>query len=287
VHREAITHSQLQHPNIIPFLGIYHDSLNSPPLTIVPFWGRGSLSSMLSRQWPIPTAIFQCILIGITRGVGYLHSQNPPVIHGDLHPGNILLDDFGNPQICGFGTSRICCMLNKTRVARQESKRMRFMAPELITLKLQEINPTQKSDIFSLAMTFFNVWTGRPPFSEVTRDWEVLLGFAKGRRPKRTPQTMLSREMQPTLWKLLEKMWNQKPSKRPSIATVIERFKTMFTLAFPYPSPPEYSGGFGTLVYSLSRHNSYPPMTSELPQSLFSADSPEAECNNIFPAYVF
>lgn len=47
VHREAITHSQLDHPNILPFLGIFHEEEGSPPLTVLPFMTNGSLSELI------------------------------------------------------------------------------------------------------------------------------------------------------------------------------------------------------------------------------------------------
>jgi hypothetical protein len=40
VHREAITHAQLDHPNIIPFLGVYRENTEGPPMTVLPFIER-------------------------------------------------------------------------------------------------------------------------------------------------------------------------------------------------------------------------------------------------------
>jgi serine/threonine protein kinase len=50
IHREAITHSLLDHPNIIPFLGVYSEYTDTPPMVVLPFVERGSLSDLLLEK---------------------------------------------------------------------------------------------------------------------------------------------------------------------------------------------------------------------------------------------
>jgi serine/threonine protein kinase len=50
VHREAITHAQLDHPNIIPFLGVYRENTDGPPMTVLPFIERGSLGDVIDEE---------------------------------------------------------------------------------------------------------------------------------------------------------------------------------------------------------------------------------------------
>lgn len=108
VNREAITHSQLSHPNILPFLGTFYEALGSPPIIVSPFVEEGSLSDAI-RDYSITSVYFirvvspnpihlfipcnttlpllSCVqIIGISRGVAYLHSLNPPIVHGAIHP---------------------------------------------------------------------------------------------------------------------------------------------------------------------------------------------------------
>lgn len=47
VHREAITHSQLNHPNILAFLGIFHEDFGSPPIMVLPYIENGSASDLI------------------------------------------------------------------------------------------------------------------------------------------------------------------------------------------------------------------------------------------------
>ena len=47
IKREIIVHSQLQHPNVIPLLGIYRESASDPPMMIMPFMKKGSAPAFL------------------------------------------------------------------------------------------------------------------------------------------------------------------------------------------------------------------------------------------------
>ncbi|KAF8307628.1 kinase-like protein, partial [Clavulina sp. PMI_390] len=220
VHREAITHSQLDHPHIIPFLGIYHEGVDSPPITILPFMERGSLQDLLADSL-IGQNTLASILVGISSGVHYLHSRRPPIIHGDLHPGNVLLDSNGSPYLCDFGLSRIRHEITRTRTIIQEAGRLRFLAPELSTGWTQRFRTSFASDIFSLAMTFLNAWSGRIPFPELRNDLKVASNLRKGLRPSiPTSGVALAPELKQTLWALLNEMWTQNPANRPSSSDV-------------------------------------------------------------------
>ncbi|KAF8301391.1 kinase-like protein, partial [Clavulina sp. PMI_390] len=236
VHREAITHSQLIHPNILPFLGIYHQTAESPPITILPLMERGSLQDTLNGssidtdtfsrivspishhycQLTLRTYHWNTQLIGITSGVVYLHSRSPSIVHGDLHPGNILLDLAGNPYLCDFGLSRIRHEITRTRTMIQEAGRLRFLAPELSGGWSKRFRTSPASDIFSLAMTFYNAWGGRLPFHEVRNDIKVAGKYRKGLRPDHPSDAVaLAQTSKQPLWELLQEMWAQEPSSRP------------------------------------------------------------------------
>ncbi|KAF8301399.1 hypothetical protein DL93DRAFT_2160894 [Clavulina sp. PMI_390] len=228
VHREAITHSQLDHANIIPFLGIYHEGADSPPITILPLIERGSLQDLLAGP-PIDLEMFQRILTGISSGVVYLHSRRPSIIHGDLHPGNVLVDATGNPFLCDFGLSRVRHEVTRTRTLLQEAGRLRFLAPELSGGWGNRFRTSTASDMFSLAMTFLNVWTGQVPFPELRNDAKVAASFRKGRRPKLVATTT-SLAPAPTrdLRNLLNDMWAQEPQSRPPSTDISNRLHNIF-----------------------------------------------------------
>ncbi|KAF8291785.1 kinase-like protein, partial [Clavulina sp. PMI_390] len=215
LHREAITHSLLNHPNILPFLGIYHDRAESPPLMVLPLIERGSLQELLTGPLIDPTTL-RSVLLGVGCGVAYLHSRRPLIVHGDLHPGNVLVDFNGKPYLCDFGLSRIRHEVTRTRTVLQQGGRRRFIAPEIISAKKKKsARVTPASDLFSLAMTFLNTWSGQAPFHELA-NFKAESYLRKGGRP-----SMPNADQTRCLWDLLNQMWAQVPSSRPSSQHVV------------------------------------------------------------------
>ncbi|KAF8300458.1 kinase-like protein, partial [Clavulina sp. PMI_390] len=223
--REAILHSQLQHPNILHFLGAHYEQPDSPPLVILPFHEHGSLQNLLAD---LPVGGLMQV-VGSARGVVYLHSRTPPIIHGDLHPGNILLDNAGDPVLCDFGLSRIHHEPSRSHSIREDGGRTRFIAPELHDSSADQFSSTQESDIFALAMTYLNAWSSHPPFSEIKNEYLVTSRYRQGLRPMEPGAVvMLEPRMKTDFWKLITTMWAHDVSKRPSSSTVLEQLEDIF-----------------------------------------------------------
>ncbi|KAF8292341.1 kinase-like protein, partial [Clavulina sp. PMI_390] len=230
--REAILHSQLRHPNILPFLGAHYEGPNSPPLVILPFHERGSLQKLLADLnaggLMEPSDLIR-VVVGSARGVVYLHSRTPPIIHGDLHPGNILLDNSGNPILCDFGLSRIRHETSRAHSIREEGGQFRFVAPELHDSSEDQFCSTQESDIFALAMTYLNAWSNQPPFSEIKNRRQVAKNIVWGLRPlEPAALVMLDPQMKADFWQLITTMWAHDVSKRPTSSVVLEQLEGIF-----------------------------------------------------------
>ncbi|KAF8290359.1 kinase-like protein, partial [Clavulina sp. PMI_390] len=222
LYREAITHSQLQHPNILPFCGIYREDEESYPLMVLPYLERGSLEDILKNAEE--GLIGSPILTTIVSSVEYLHSRTPPIIHGDLHPGNILINELNNPVLCDFGRSRIRHEVSRHLSTREEGGKIRFLAPELLDGRVEGFHSTESSDVYGLAMTYLNAWSGQPPFPEIQRELQVVSIVNKGERPKEpTRAVALDATIKADFWILLLDMWAHEPAQRPASSNVLER----------------------------------------------------------------
>ncbi|EJD51654.1 hypothetical protein AURDEDRAFT_159391 [Auricularia subglabra TFB-10046 SS5] len=106
LEKEIVPLMLCQHPNIIKILGVIRDE-PAPNLGIVASYADcGALESYLKRT---PGADRLKILKDVAAGLGYLHSQlspmGGPIAHGDLHPGNVLLqtDETGTGVVALLG----------------------------------------------------------------------------------------------------------------------------------------------------------------------------------------
>ena len=100
--RECLIHSKLNHPNIVKMYGVcyYGDSLDQP-MKVMEFVDGGMLSQFLIRH-TIPTYVKLSILQDVSRGLHYLHSHNPPIVHSHINTDIILLTSTLTAKIGSF-----------------------------------------------------------------------------------------------------------------------------------------------------------------------------------------
>jgi len=99
---EVLLHSKLDHPNIVKMFGVYFPSESVLPVLVMELM-ECTVDSLLSKFNDFPKL---SILQDVSRGVCYLHTLNPPVIHCDLFASNILLKGNFIAKICDFGKAK-------------------------------------------------------------------------------------------------------------------------------------------------------------------------------------
>jgi len=97
--REYSYCSTLEHVNVVDFLGIYYPTKSKIPVMVMELMDE-SLASFISRKPSVETFTKISILLDISRGLHYLHSQQPPVLHRDLSPNNVLLKKLTKDGAC-------------------------------------------------------------------------------------------------------------------------------------------------------------------------------------------
>jgi hypothetical protein len=154
---EAQSAGRLNHPNLVPVYEIgQHDEISFYSMRLV----RGeSLAARLERgSYPTPKAAAR-LLQTLAEAVDYAHRLG--VLHLDLKPANVLLDEHDEPQIADFGLARrvdetLC--LEGEEVAGTPA----YMAPEQAQLRTHKLSVA--TDIHGLGAILFELLTGRPPY---------------------------------------------------------------------------------------------------------------------------
>ncbi|XP_057425547.1 receptor-like serine/threonine-protein kinase At4g25390 [Lotus japonicus] len=109
-HNELFFASTLRSHLVVPPIGFSSDPKRRRFLLVYDLMHNGNLHDALLRRKCPELALWNkrfSIAVDVAKGLHYLHSRDPPVIHGDIKPSNILLDRFFSAKIADFGLARL------------------------------------------------------------------------------------------------------------------------------------------------------------------------------------
>ena len=156
--------SQVHHPNIVQFLGVYFQLGVQAPILVMEFLPT-NLTSCIDQYGILPKEISYSILHDVALGLCYLHSQTPPIIHRDLSSNNVLLTPNMTAKISDLGVARIL-NLTPVQVSRmtQTPGTPAYMPPEVMVA-----NPKYDTSVdeFSYGILMIHVFSGRWPEPQV------------------------------------------------------------------------------------------------------------------------
>lgn len=148
------------HKNLLKPL--YYDSYERKPYLVLPFCKKGSILKDVGKfnekqAWQL--------LRDVASGLSWLHGMNPPVIHQDIKPDNVMVSDNGDFMITDFGVStHLKSTLRKSMSSAFSSAgTIAYMAPERFG---KDSTPIMANDIYSLGATTFEMLTGDTPFGD-------------------------------------------------------------------------------------------------------------------------
>jgi TPR repeat protein/serine/threonine protein kinase len=147
-------HSNLLRPS-------HYDVCECMPYLIMPFCGRGSAKRLTGGLGEEEAWTF---LHDVAAGLAYLHSRHPdPVIHQDIKPDNVLIDDAGQYLITDFGVSAKARSTLRKSVGIASGGTVAYMSPERFG---RDKTPIMASDIWALGATLYELFTDDAPFGE-------------------------------------------------------------------------------------------------------------------------
>lgn len=140
----------------------HYDTCEGMPYLIMPLIKNGSAFKYLTEGVNIPEEEAWKMLHDVAAGLAYLHEKNPPLIHQDIKPDNIMIGDEGQYLITDFGISaRVRSTIRGAQAAEQSGGTLAYMGPERFS---KTPKPIMASDIWSLGAMMYELMTGLPPF---------------------------------------------------------------------------------------------------------------------------
>ncbi|KAG2142791.1 kinase-like domain-containing protein [Suillus bovinus] len=226
IRQKFFVWQQLEHSHILPLYGTT-DDFEVVPALVCPWMENGSLNAYLEKIWrkQLPP-LWLCDLIWTIHDES-VHSQN--IIHGDLMPPNVLMDENGNALLADFGLSRLLTDHETSFFASNRPGAIRWAAPEIIIPLNAErpnevVDPNQASDIYSFGCIMMQVLSGRPPYFDMKLEPPVIVAKSQGDPSKRPEQPAIS----DVYWRYIERCWSTQIETRPSVDQVLDYIKAEY-----------------------------------------------------------
>lgn len=223
--------SNLRHPYIVQFLGVYIDKGNNSPVIIMEYLPM-SLASCVEKKPTIPRFLQISMLSNVSLGLAYLHGHSPPIIHRDLTANNVLLTSNMVAKIADLGVARILDLTPKRSTQlTQAPGTSAYMPPEAFAL-----SPTynQAIDIFSFGALILHL---------VSQQWPIPTEAVRvAQNGGLTPVSEVERRnsyfrlvgRDHCLCQLIEQCLQNDPRQRPQISNII---LTLRALQDKHPLP--------------------------------------------------
>jgi serine/threonine protein kinase len=204
--REARTAARIGHPNVVPVLDTgEHDGI---PYMTQKFITGGSLEGRIKRDGKLALPFALDVCTQVADGLDAMHATG--LIHRDVKPGNILLDEAETAYITDFGLMKDREASVLTRPG-QALGSMDYMAPEQI--RGEEV--TAQSDVYALGCVMCECLSGKPPFAD-RQGMRILWAHLQ----EAPPDPLAERPEVPAdvSWAVLRAL-EKEPEKRPPTAT--------------------------------------------------------------------
>uniref|UniRef100_A0A061RK97 Sh2 domain-containing protein n=1 Tax=Tetraselmis sp. GSL018 TaxID=582737 RepID=A0A061RK97_9CHLO len=177
-----------------------------------------SLASRIYDETLPPLTYQQILELGhdIATALAYLH---PTVVHRDLKPDNILLDESGRAKLIDFGISRGKDPF-KSYIMTQTGGTPIYMAPE----QFNSPKFDEKADVYALGCILYEMFARSPPWKGYSHFCQIIVAVAFNNERPPIPEGCPE-----NLKRLINKCWRQDPASRPSCAEIVRLLEIMLS----------------------------------------------------------
>jgi serine/threonine protein kinase len=159
--REGRSAARLSHPNIVRVFDAGEDEIQGRVVSyiVMEYVPCGDFKDLMDRRGPLPEVLL--LRVGADVASGLTHAHERGIIHRDVKPHNILLDERGSPKLADFGIARALDGTTSHNRAGSYLGTAAYSSPE----QLRGERVTPKSDVYSFGATLYHATVGEQPFS--------------------------------------------------------------------------------------------------------------------------
>lgn len=206
----------LRHPNIVwihEFLQTGNDLF-----LVMEFVEGGGIDGLMERSGVFSPSYAANVLSQALEALALAHSHNPPIIHRDIKPGNILVDRAGRVKLTDFGISRIVGTTRLTAIGAKLGT-LGYMSPEQFKGRQDGHEVDARTDIYALGITLYEMATGNVPF-DGKGQYQTMTNILTNEPP---PPSYYYPQIDKTLEQIIMKAIEKDPNRRYQSALEFKR----------------------------------------------------------------
>ncbi len=216
-HTEAEAAANLDHPGIVPIFEIgEHEGQHYFSMSLV----AGESLAQRLKEGPLASGLAAALMVKVAQAIDYAHQHG--VIHRDLKPGNILLDQNGNPRVTDFGLAKKLQGDASLTGSEQIMGTPSYMPPEQAAGERGEVGPA--TDVYAMGATLYAALTGRPPFLGATVIDILRMVIGEEPVPPRRLNVSIPHDLETIVLKCLEKEQGRRYPSAAALADDLRRF---------------------------------------------------------------
>ena len=214
---EAEAAASLEHPGIVPIHEV--GERDGSCYFSMKFIEGGQLDEVV-KQTPMSIRQAAELIAKVARTVHYAHEHG--ILHRDIKPGNILLDQKGEPHLTDFGLARLVESESTVTRTLEVLGTPSYMAPEQAVGNNDVVSSV--TDVYGLGAVLYQLLTGQPPFAGGTTYETIKLLLDTEPRPPRLLNPKIDRDLSTICLKCLEKDPKRRYSSALALAEDLERW---------------------------------------------------------------
>ncbi|KAF9455451.1 kinase-like domain-containing protein, partial [Collybia nuda] len=223
LRKEILVWSRLEHPNILPLLGIAYGFGTAGTYGMVcPWIDDGDLTHYLKQHNTLSLSE-RLIMVFAQTSLRPITVHWNLVIHGDLTGNNILVAEDGRMLLCDFGLSSLNEDYSDTiyHTSSSPNYNLPWAAPEIVLSEFPS-RPSQSTDIYSFGSVTYQVLTGTRPYTGMA-EGPIFLSLNDRGFPPRPTSGFVSDEF----WAFMLRCWKRNREERPTSTDICKFLYSM------------------------------------------------------------